>query len=272
MPLHNSTTPLRLVETSPESPLERCLAMFLLDQEARQHTPRTIESYRYSLTPFLEHLSDHGITDPEGITADTIRRFFVRLKQKGLADNTVHRHARAVRTFMNFLEREGLIDDNPMRKVAMPKLEKKVLPPFSREEVEALLAACSKDLWGLRDKAMILSLLDTGLRASEFVALNVGDVDGKDGMIKVRGKGKKERYVRLGAQARKAVTRYLMERGETRPDDPLWVGRRGRLTRGGLYQALKRLGRLAGWKTLDPIASVEPSPCGACAAAWTPGA
>jgi len=243
---------LRLVETPSQTPLERCLEMFLLDQEARRHTPRTIKTYRETLTPFLEYLAEDGIAAPEEITPHAIRRFLVSLERRGLKDNTIVKYARCIQTFCNFLASEDLIDASPMRKVAMPKPEKKVLPPFSREEVEKLLAACGKDLWGLRDRAMILCLLDTGLRASEFVAMNVGDVSSKDGMVKVYGKGKKERFVRLGAQSRKAVLRYLAERGETQPGDPLWVGRKGRLTTSGLFQAMKRLGKRAGVWPVGP--------------------
>ena len=245
------TPNLRLVETPSQTPLERCLDMFLLDQEARRHTPRTIKTYRETLIPFLEHLAESGITAPEEITPHAIRRFLVDLERRGLKDNTIVKYARCVQTFCNFLVAEGLVDTSPMARVSMPKAEKKILPPFSREEIEKLLAACGKDLWGLRDRAMILALLDTGLRASEFVAMNVGDV-GKDGMVKVYGKGKKERYVRLGAQSRKAVLRYLAERGKTRPGDPLWVGRKGRLTTSGLFQAMKRLGKRAGVWPVGP--------------------
>jgi len=251
VPQDNSTIlSLHLVETAPQPALERCLEMFLLDQEARQHTSSTIQTYRYTLDPFLEYLTENGVTAPEEITPDIIRRFLVHQKQQGLADNSVHRHARGIKTFCNFLVREELLDDSPMRKVAMPKLERKVLSPFRAEDVKALLKACQGP-YALRDRAIVLCLLDTGLRASEFVAMNVGDVD-KAGMVKVMGKGKKERFVRLGAQARKATLRYLTERGKTKPGDPLWIGRRGQLTRSGLFQAMKRLGKLAGVSPAGP--------------------
>ncbi len=241
---------LRLVEAPSQPVLERYLEMFLLDQEARQHTSNTIQTYRYTLDPFLEYLSSNDITTPEGITPDIIRRFLVHLKQRGLSDNSVHRHARGIKTFLNFLVREELLDSSPMRKVAMPKLEKKILSPFTREDIEALLKACQGPS-ALRDRAMILCLLDTGLRASEFVAMNVGDVD-KDGMVKVMGKGKKERFVRLGAKARKVMLKYLSSRKDAKPGDPLWVGRRGRLTRSGLYRAMRRLGEQAGVHPVGP--------------------
>jgi integrase/recombinase XerD len=143
-----------------------------------------------------------------------------------------------------------VLEDSPMRKVAMPKQERKIKQPFTPSDIEALLAACEREN-ALRDRAIILGLLDTGLRASEFVAMNVGDVD-TDGMIKVMGKGRKERYVRLGATARKAVMRYLVDRGDTKLGEALWVGRKGRLTVNGLEQATRRLGKRAGVSPSNP--------------------
>ena len=250
---HQRITPaLRLVETPATTTLERCLEMFLLHQEASRHTPRTVQTYRETLTRFLEYLAELKITAPEEITPHAIRRFLVDLERRGLADTTVHKFARCIKTFCNFLVNEELLDASPMRKVAMPKLEKKIHPPFSQEEVEKLLAACGKDFHGLRDRAIVLCLLDSGLRAAEFVSLNVGDVD-KDGVVRVRGKGQKDRYVVLGAQARKAVLRYLVGRGEVHPDDPLWVSNTGkRLAYDGLYQVLKRLGKRAGVWPVGP--------------------
>jgi len=240
---------LRLVE-SPTA-LKRGMEMFLLHQEASRHTQRTIESYRETLDPFLEYLLKRDITDPEDITPDDIRRFFVQLDRRGLASATVHKFARSIKAFLNFLVREEVLDASPMRKVAMPKQEKKVPNPFTTEDVKALLTACQGET-ALRDRATVLCLLDSGLRVSEFLSLTVGDVDARDGMVKVRGKGQKERFVRLGARARKAVLRYLAGRGNAKDGDPLWMGRHGPLKISGLEKALQRLGKRAGVKPANP--------------------
>ncbi len=236
---------LQLVEKPLPASLERCLEMFLLHQEAAFHTPRTIGTYRETLSRFLEFLGKRNIEVCGDITPHLIRQFLSSLERRGLSDRTVHKHARAIKTFCNFLVAEGLLDASPMDRVAMPKLAKLLPKPFSPADVKKLLKACKKSRTGVRDMAMILCLLDTGLRAAEFVSLNVGDV-GRDGLIRVRGKGRKERYVRLGAQARKALLKYLAERGEVRDGDPLWAGQRGRLTVNGVYQAIKRLGKACG--------------------------
>lgn len=241
---------LRVIATPSATRLETCLEMFALHQEASRHTPRTQEFYRYTLGGFLSFLEGEGIDIPEDIESRHIRKFIVAKQRQGCKDTTVHGYARAIKTFCNFLVVEGFLEDSPMRKVTMPKLEKKIHPPFAREDVEKLLKACQGPL-ALRDKAIILCLLDSGLRASEFLSLNVGDVD-RDGMVKVMGKGQKERFVRLGARARKAMLRYLSDRGPTKPGDVLWMGVRGRLTRGGLQQRLRKLGKLAGVEDCHP--------------------
>lgn len=151
MPVGKRLTPkLHLLEKRAPTPLTRCLAMFLLHQEASHHTPRTIDTYRETLTRFLDFLADRGIITAEAITPTVIREFLVALERHGLADTTVHKHARAVKTFLNFLVSEELLDSSSMRKVAMPRLAQKILPPFTVDEAERLLAACGRGLWAVR--------------------------------------------------------------------------------------------------------------------------
>ena len=233
-------------------PLPTCLDMFLLHQEASHHTPRTIQFYRYNLSRFLAFLQERGIQFPNEITPHHIRQFLVSLEHRGLKDTTIHSFARPIKTFLNFLVVEGILEASPMRNVSMPKLEQRILPPFSKDDIQKLLTTCSRDWYGLRDKAIILCLLDTGLRAAEFVGLNVGDID-DDGTITVHGKGGKDRYVHAGALARKALMRYLATRGHLPPHAPMWIGRTGkRLTGNGLFQILRRRGRQAGVWPVGP--------------------
>jgi site-specific recombinase XerD len=189
------------------SALDLCFEMFMLHQEASHHTPRTLGFYTYTLQAFIAFLTQDGVDTPEGVTRHHIRQFMVHKQREGCTNSTVHGYARAVKTFLNFLVDEDVLGETPMQSVTMPKLEEKVHPAFTQEDIRALLDACQGPL-GKRDRAIMLCLLDSGLRASEFVSMDVGDVD-KDGMVRVAGKGQKERYVRLGATARKAMLRYL---------------------------------------------------------------
>jgi integrase/recombinase XerC/integrase/recombinase XerD len=140
-----------------------------------------------------------------------------------------------------------------MRKVAMPKLEKRVPPAFTPQDIEELLAGCDcKKAMGARNYAIVLSLLDTGLRASEFASLHVGDVDMRSGLAMVFGKGQKQRTVRAGAKARTAILHMLAFRDRAEDGDPLWAaygiqGREtGALSVHGLQSMLVRLGRKVG--------------------------
>jgi site-specific recombinase XerD len=224
--------------------LRLTLDTFLTSREAMRLSPATLDWYGRMLQPFLAFLEKQGITAPEAIAPSHIRAFLVSLQRQGVKDNTVHAYARAVRAFLNFLVEEGIIPESPMRKVKMPRLDRRILPAFSPEDVKRLLAVCETP----RDAAIVLCLLDTGLRAGEFVALNVADVDLKTGAVQVRrGKGGKGRVVFLGAKARKALLKYVMARGNTKPDEPLWLsGRTGeRLTAHGLASVLRDLGKRA---------------------------
>lgn len=224
---------------------------FLLDCEARRLSPKTLRYYRQQLEPFLEALKGQGIKTPGQITANHVRRYYVLLQRRGLAEASVHAAARAIRAFCNFMVYEGMLEESPLKRVKMPKQTQQLLPAFTPEEAERILAACKFD----RDRAIVLCLLDSGCRLSEFVALNVGDFDLKSGVVKVRhGKGRKQRVVFLGARARKVLIKYLMQRGEFKPSDPLWLSLTTgeRLTDHGLRMLTRTLRADTGIKHCHP--------------------
>ncbi len=152
------------------------------------------------------------------------------------------------------------MDESPMRHVAMPRLEKRIPAPFSPDDVRALLDACDrKTPKGSRDYALVLTLLDTGLRASELIGLHVGDVDMRSGLIVVMGKGQKQRQVIAGSKARAAILRMLAHRGPVEVGAPLWatfdldsLEQQEGLTVHGLQTMLHRLGRRTGVMPCSP--------------------
>lgn len=135
-----------------------------------------------------------------------------------------------------------------MKRVKMPRLDSPIMPAFTEADVKALLDACLNG----RDKALVLFMLDTGLRASELLAVNLGDVDVGTGAVMVRlGKGKKARTVYLGGKTRQTLQRYLRRRQDALTMDassPLWVSltNGGRLKVAGLRQVLRRMGERSG--------------------------
>lgn len=223
--------------------LQQSFDIFLLDAESRSLTQSTITYYRQRIGRFLDWCETHNITYINELNTNHLRSYLVHLQRKGLASQSQHTAASAIRAFLNFCVTERWLDESPMARMRMPRVEKKILSALDVAEVHRLLSACVSE----RDKAIVLCLLDTGCRASEFVGLNGGDVNVKDGSVRVLGKGRKERITYLGVKARKQLMRYYTQRGTPDEGGPIWVSKKGghRLTYSGLQQILKRLGKLA---------------------------
>lgn len=232
--------------------------MFMLDCESRGFALKTLEYYRQRLTGFLRYCDEQQAKTLLELTPTLIRSFLAGLQQRQrqgeISSAYVHSFARAIRTFCYFLVREELLDVSPFAKVKMPILEKKVLPALTQAEVQAILRACAYE----RDKALVLFLLDSGVRAFELCALNVGDVDGEGAVTVRKGKGAKGRLTYIGARTRKQLLRYFaLERGgKPEAGEPLFVSQRGggRLTYWGLAELLKRLRKASGVKGCAPHA------------------
>ena len=229
-------------KTLPRLPLAAAYAAFVVARQAANVSPRTLDYYEDQLPPFIAWAQENGAATVDRVTAATVRAYLVHLQGRNLAAWTVHGAARAIRALLRFCAEEGHIDAAP--KFAMPKLPKPILPAFEPADVQRLLTACELE----RDRALVLFMLDTGLRAAELTALNGGDVNEKTGAVTVReGKGRKGRTVYLGAQTRRALLKHWRDRTPG-TGAPLWasVTTGARLTEGGLRQLLERLGQRAG--------------------------
>jgi len=204
-------------------PLDAARRAFLLAKRAARCTRKTLEHYDYTVGSFVAWLEGEGVTAIGQITAHQIRSYLVGLQERGLKDTTQHAHAGGIKAWLNWLVNEGDLAGSPMEKVDMPRLAKRVPPPFSQEEIQGLLAACDRgSAIGARNHAIVLTLLDTGLRAAEFVSLRVGDVNMRTGLATVMGKGEKQRTVRAGSRARTAIQRLTAYREDLEDGDPLW--------------------------------------------------
>ena len=233
--------------------LNEALEAFILDRQARRLASSTIALYREKLENFIRWADGAGVTAIDDVDARALRRFLLHLEDAGHNAGGQHLHARVLRAWLNFLVDEGIIPVSPMKNVRMPKRPKPSPRVLTVEEVNALLDAADND----RDKAIILALLDTGARISEFVALNVGDVDAL-GAVKIHhGKGDKARTVYLGFKALRALRRYLWTREDVVGDSsPLWTSFRDgeRMTANSVRLMLKRVCKRAGVKTCNPHA------------------
>lgn len=215
---------------------------FLLDREQANCSPATLVWYRKYLNAFTNYCEAQSFT-LQTLTGDDIRRWLVGL-QTHLAPRTVNHHASAVRALFFYLVKQGYIPEptNPMRTVRMPKIPRSRPPAFTIDEFNRLLAAAPS----IRDRAILLFLTDTGVRASEFCSLAVTDVNLKTGIVQVRqGKGARDRTVFLGIQARRALTDYLAQRPPL-TECRLWLTYENQpLKYAGLSELLERLGAKA---------------------------
>jgi integrase/recombinase XerC len=232
---------LTLLKPAGYSTLQAALDTFLLSRQAARCTPKTLEHYTYTCGNFASFLQERAVTTPEAITPNHIRQYLVALQRQGLKDTTQHAHARGIKTWLRWLVREGDLAENPMLRVDMPRLDARIPPPFSPDDVNKLLSACDRSVVGLRNRAIVIGLLDSGLRLSEFVSLRVGDVNMRTGLCSVMGKGRKMRQVCFGAKSRAVMVKYLAALGDVEQNQPLWG-----LTTRGLQVMLHRLGRRAG--------------------------
>lgn len=222
-----------------DQPLSKRVQSFITDCQARNLSPRTIGIYATQLNALTAWLSGRDVT------ADTLRAYLVHL-QRTHNPGGVHQAFRVIKTFTRWCLAEGVTDQNPMARIKPPRIHNNPLPPVPLPDLAAMLKTCNQTPVGVRDRAILLCLLDTGCRASEFVALDIADLDAATGAVLVRsGKGGKRRTVFLGAKSRRAIGRYLRVRG----DNPgaLWqTDERTRLTYAGLRQIVRRRAVAAG--------------------------
>jgi site-specific recombinase XerD len=212
---------------------------FILSRQAMNCTPATLEFYRHTAGVFLAWCENQGVTGPEQVTARLIRGYLAGLLARNLADTTLHAHARAIRTLVRFWQAENYIPE--LIHFEMPKLEKKRLPVLTAEELTRILKVCD-----VRSKAIILFMVDSGLRRTETVRLNWGDVDMQTGLVRVKqGKGKKDRSAVIGATTRRALLAY--RRTLTDREGALFQTRDGRrFVSDGFIQIFNRLEKRTG--------------------------
>ena len=228
------------------------LKAFLIDRRARGVSPRTIGFYREKLTVLVRWLASRGVTEMQSVTPDDLRQYLLTLGQTHNPGG-VHAHFRAMRTLFLWYEAETEPQGwtNPIRKLHAPKLIENPLPPADLDDLQAMLASCERHtLTGDRDRALLMFLLDTGCRASEVYAMDLGDVSLETGAVSVKhGKGDKARTVFVGSKTRRAMVRYLRHRPDAEDDEPLWCTDEGRrFSYSGLRMMVIRRAARAGVK------------------------
>jgi integrase/recombinase XerC len=191
--------------------MDRYIGKFLTYLEIEKNaSPHTITNYHIDLRAFRDFLEGMAIEKVDTITA---RRFLAYLKQKGYAKRTIARKLASLRSFFKFLSREGYLKSNPLSVTSSPKLDKKLPLFLDISKVTQLIESPNTaELLGLRDRAILETLYSTGIRVSELVSLDIEHIDFIGGVIKVYGKGKKERIAPIGYRALRAIRDYLTKR------------------------------------------------------------
>ncbi|MBI4375697.1 MAG: tyrosine-type recombinase/integrase [Elusimicrobia bacterium] len=232
-------------------------AKFLTELRAsRNYSPRTLRAYSLD----LKHFSDlHPATSPSGIDRACVRAYLAELQKSALDRDSVLRRVSALRSFARYLRQQGELSADPFLNLPLPKRERK-LPVFLTErEIEELLAKGggkgSSESLRRRDRALLELLYSSGLRRSEISALNVGDLDFVSGLVRVFGKGSRERLVPVGQVALSCLRDYVQAR-PTKPRDPLFANARGgRLSDQGVALVVRRWIASAQWlKRVTPHA------------------
>lgn len=211
----------------------------------RRLAANTVVAYGRDLRIFFGFLADRGLDGTLSVGIREIRDYLQWLAEQGLAASSRARNLSALRAFYRFLKLDGRIEVDPTEFIESPRGWKKLPQYLTGAEVEALLAHPAREKrTGLRDALLLELLYDCGLRVSELAALRLGQIDDESWLIRVRGKGEKERFVPFGEEAREVLRSYLTDvrgallRGGENPF--LFPGRRGgHLTRQRAWQIVK---------------------------------
>lgn len=236
--------------------MELLIERFLLYGKTQlSFSHHTEKSYRFDLSEFLKFCSENGVKNESSLNTVVIRRYLSYITSKNLSRNSVIRKISAVRSFINYLVENKMIKTNPFEMISIPKKAQTLPSFFTEEEMDKLIEenepskVLSKDpdySFAFRDYAILMLLYSSGLRRSELVSLNYGDVDFISGFVRVYGKGRKERIVPVGENALKALKDYADTRADISSSSPLFVNKNGkRITDTAVFLILKKMAKRA---------------------------
>ncbi len=222
----------------------------------RNASDYTVKSYREDLSALIEYLDDAyagKVPSPGNVSVFDLRGYVSALHESGYAKTTIARHLATLRSFFRFGQREGWTKTNPAKPLRNPR-KGRSLPHFlSAEELGRLFEAPpAEEPMGLRDRAILETMYSAGLRVSEVVGLSDGDLDFDAGLLRVRGKGRKERMAPVGTYATRALRKWLKVREldaatKQSPDSPVFVNKYGRrLTTRSVARMLEKYLQLTG--------------------------
>jgi integrase/recombinase XerC len=196
----------------------------------RNVSPHTERSYLSDLEQFSDFLGDADLSD---VDHQTLRKFITHLMKLRVTKSSIARKLSTIRTFFKYLNREGILTSNPARLVMTPRREKRLPAVLTADDAQRLMEAPGKKRpedhdTELRDRAVLETLYSTGVRASELTGMNREDIDRHDQLIRIRGKGRKERVVAVGRKALDAIDAYLDRRSGGGEPEAVFTGPSGK--------------------------------------------
>lgn len=235
--------------TAVSLPLERLMAGWLTHLQANNRSPATQAIYERSVLALWRYLETQGMpTAVSAISREHIESWLASILQNR-SPSTAETYYRGVLGFFKWLLEEGEIRESPLARVKPPHVPELETPVLREEQLKAILKVCEgNDFIARRDMAMIRLLIDTGLRRSELAGLSVEDVDIRQRLLRVRGKGGRIRVVPFGIKASRDLDRYLRsrDRHQHRELQPLWLGRSGSIKGRTLLDIVRRRAKQAG--------------------------
>lgn len=235
--------------------IERFLTYLSVEKGFSENTLAAYRNDLSQLASFVEEEANKHNSMPSwaGFTRQVMLNYQLHLKERNYAATTLARKVAAAKSFFKFMVAEGHLKENPTQNVASPSVGRLLPKPISISMVRRLLEQPAKQSTheAKRDSAMLALLYASGMRVSELMSLNVGDVDTKGGFVRCFGKGHKERLIPIAERASQAVEEYEKEARprllRNKDEKALFLNRRGeRLTRQGFWQILKGYAKSAG--------------------------
>jgi integrase/recombinase XerC len=195
----------------------------------RRLSPLTLKHYGRDLTAFLAFCRRHNILTWPDVDAHRVRAYAAQAHRAGLGARSLQRQLSAMRSFYNYLMREGYVSYNPVQGIGAPKAGRRLPQPLDVDQMSSLLNIAAHDSIALRDRAIMELLYSSGLRLAELVGLDLGDIDLHDATVRITGKGSKTRIVPVGSVARRALQEWHKVRGDLAAagETALFVSKRG---------------------------------------------